>query len=355
MHDRYHRQRILSEIGERGQAHLRAGHAVLVGIGALGCITADMLARAGVGTITLIDRDIVDATNLQRQSLFTENDAREGTPKAEAARARLNAVNSAVDIRAVIADVTPARAEELIFSRQAPPPTAIVDGTDNFETRYILNDVSVKRSVPLVYGGAVGTRGTVAALVPGTTPCLRCLAPSPPKPGTVETCDTTGVLGPVVGIVASMQSAEAIKILSGNIGAVSGALVSIDAWRGEFRTVALRGTRDPACPCCGAQKFEFLESRSASGASVLCGRHTVQVTPSTHGRSVDLMAIESKLGAAALTMRTDSLVRATLDAERTEDAGHPVVVTVFADGRALISGIASPERARAIYARYVGL
>jgi adenylyltransferase/sulfurtransferase len=357
MDDRYHRQRIVPKIGESGQSRIRAGHAVIVGVGALGCVVADLLTRAGIGTVTLIDRDVVDATNLHRQTLFTEADATAGAPKAEAARIRLAHVNAEVAVRPVIADLTATSAEGLVFPREAPAPTVIVDGTDNFETRYVLNDLAVKHGVPLVYGGAVGTRGTVAALVPGMTACLRCIAPEPPAPGSVDTCDTAGVLGPVVGVVASMQAGEAIKILSGNTEAVVGALIWLDVWTGETRRVQLKGLRDPACPCCGARRFSFLESRSSSGASVLCGRHTVQVMPSAPvtGVPVDLGAIGARLRGVARTTTTGQFVRASLDGERSESPDRPVVLTVFGDGRALISGIASPERARSIYARYVGL
>ncbi len=254
MDDRYHRQRIVPMIGDTGQARIRGGHAVIVGVGALGCVVADLLVRAGAGTITLIDRDIVDPTNLHRQTLFTEADAAAGAPKAEAARARIAQVNSQVAVRPVIADLTSSAAEALVFAREAPAPTVIVDGTDNFETRYILNDLSVKRGVPLVYGGAVATRGTVAALVPGITACLRCIAPELPAAGTTDTCDTAGVLGPAVGVVASLQAAEAIKILSGNTDAIVGALISIDVWTGEMRRLELKWLRDSACTCCGASR-----------------------------------------------------------------------------------------------------
>jgi len=354
MDDRYHRQRIVPQIGDAGQARIRAAHAVIVGVGALGCVVADHLVRAGVGMVTVIDRDIVDPTNLHRQTLFTEADASSGAPKAEAARARLTQVNSGVVVRAVIADLTPATAERIVFAREVPVPAVIVDGTDNFETRYVLNDLAVKRAVPVVYGGAVGTRGAVGAIVPGVTACLRCIAPDPPSAGAVETCDTAGVLGPAVGVIASMQSAEAIKILSGHTEAVTGALVSIDVWTGDIRRVEIRGASDPGCPCCGGRRFEFLEARSASGASVLCGRQTVQVTPGTPA-GIDLDAIGARLRAVARTTSTGQFVRAALDAERPESPDRPVVLTVFPDGRALISGIASPDRARSIYTRYVGL
>ena len=354
MQDRYQRQRMVGRIGEAGQARIGAAHAVVVGVGALGCVTADHLVRAGVGRVTVIDRDIVDRSNLHRQSLFTEADADAGVPKAEAARARLSAANSEVEVRAVIADVTGPRAEGLVFGPDAPAPDVLIDGTDNFETRYVLNDLSVSRGVPLVYAGVVGTRGTAAALVPGRTPCLRCIAPEPPAPGTVETCDTAGVIGPAVGVVASWQAAEALKILSGNAHDAGRVMVDLDVWSGVVRTIALEGLRDPACPCCVGRVFEFLRAAPGEGATVLCGRGTVQITPRSVG-AVDLGAVEARMGATVRTHRSALFVRATLEGERRESEENPVVLTVFGDGRALVSGVSTAERARTIYARYVGL
>jgi adenylyltransferase/sulfurtransferase len=355
MHDRYQRQRALSAIGEAGQNRLRAAHAVVVGIGALGCVTADHLARAGVGRLTLIDRDIVDRTNLHRQSLYTEADADAGTPKAVAAHARLTAANSDIHIHPAIADITAARAESILFPTDAPPPDAIIDGTDNFDTRYILNDLSVKRTVPLIYAGVVGTRGTLAALIPGRTPCLRCLATDPPAPGTVETCDTAGVLGPAVGAIASLQAAEAIKILSGHLDAIRASMLEIDAWSGLIRTIDLAGLRDPVCPCCARREFAFLRPTATDGATVLCGRTTVQITP-RNGTPIDLPALAARMHAAGAPTRcAPQFLRASLDAERRESPDAPITLTVFADGRALISGVSTTQRARSLYARYVGL
>jgi adenylyltransferase/sulfurtransferase len=230
--DRYHRQTLLRQIGREGQKKLASSRALLVGCGALGTVLAEQLVRAGVGTIRIIDRDVVELTNLQRQTLFDESDAAEGVPKAIAAERRLGAINSAVRIEPIVADFHAGNAEEL-----AGRPDVILDGTDNAETRYLINDLAVKHGITWVYGACVGTEGRVMTVRPGDGPCLRCLFPEPPTAGELPTCDTAGVLGPLAGIVASLQAVAAIKLLSGNAAALGREMTAIDVWSNRIRSI----------------------------------------------------------------------------------------------------------------------
>ncbi len=382
--ERYHRQMLLPGIGEAGQRRLLAGRAVIVGCGALGTVAAELLVRAGVGTVTIVDRDVVELTNLQRQVLFDEADARAGLPKAEAARAKLQAINSQVHVEAVVADLEARGAEKLIgrvvgmggrARRVSLPPapsqregeldaapsqppegegeSVLLDCTDNFETRYLLNDAAVKLGVPLVYAGAVGTVGMSMTVLPGEGPCLRCVFEEPPDAGSAPTCDTAGVLGPVTAMIASVQAAEAIKILAGQRGAVSRELVSVDLWGNSWRRMDLRTARRPECPCCGERRFEFLDGQRGSRAATLCGRGAVQVTPPTVEQRLDLVALATRLGPHATVEASRFLVKGTLWAERGEN-GEPLELTVFPDGRAIVKGTTELDRARGIYAKYVG-
>ena len=355
---RYQRQMILPGFGEKGQRRLAAAHAVIVGVGALGCVTGDLLARAGVGTITLIDRDIVEKTNLQRQTLFTEADADAATPKAEAARARLAAVNSSIAIHARVADLTAASAMRLLDDA-ASPPTVLLDGTDNFETRYLLNDLAISRGLPLVYAGVVGTAAMAMTILPEAAdiacapgPCLRCVFPEPPPPGSAPTCDTAGVLGPVATTIAAYQATEAIKILLGRFDLVLRSLLSFDPWHGRRTRLDLADARRAECPCCGRRSFDFLDAAPSAPAVSLCGRGAVQVSPPAP-TTLDLAALADRLAPLGSFRKTDFLVIGELASER-GDGGEPVGLAVFADGRAQIRGVASPERARALYARFVG-
>lgn len=347
---------LLPGFGAAGQQRLLAAHAAVVGVGALGCAAADLLVRAGVGRITLIDRDVVELTNLQRQTLFDESDAAEGLPKAEAARRRLSRINSRIDVVAEVADLTARNAERLLSLRSGGPGV-LLDGTDNFETRYLLNDISVRHGIPYVYGGAVGTRGLEMAVIPQPKeseqrrPCLRCLFEDPPAPGTAPTCDTAGVLGPVVTAVAAAQAADAIRVLLGLGDEVPAGLLEIDLWAGVHRRLNVGGAR-PDCPCCGLGKFEFLDGRGAE-AMALCGQDAVQIAPASEIR-LDLGALAERLAPHGEFKQLGGfLVRGVLRAGRPESGGS-LGLTVFADGRAIINGTARPEIARAVYARYIG-
>ena len=361
---------LLPGIGVDGQRRLLNSHAAIVGCGALGTVAAETLARAGIGRITLIDRDFVEWTNLQRQTLYDEADAREAAPKAAAAAAKLARINSAVRIDAQIADFNSSNAERLLLLRDdlaAPDrtPGVIVDGTDNFETRYLINDVAIKHNVPYVYGGAVGTRGMQMTILPGRTACIRCAFPEPPAPGSTPTCDTAGVLAGATGIVANVQAAEAIKILLGRLDLIAPTLLEFDLWTNHLRRLDLSSARDPACPCCGLRRFDHLNAAAggAGGTVSLCGSASVQVLP-PHGAAaaIDLDALAARLAPHGPTVRTAHLLRITLDsddraggsADHRQSAGHerresPTELTVFRDGRAIIKGTTDPARARALY------
>lgn len=356
--DRYHRQTLLPDIGEQGQRRLFESHALIVGCGALGCVQADLLARAGVGTITILDRDVVELTNLQRQTLFEERDAREAMPKAEAAARRLARVNSGIRLRPMVVDFTHRNAEKILLDPAAPRPGVIVDGTDNLGTRYLLNDLSVKHSVAYIYGGAVGTRGMTMSILPGAdppTPCLRCVFPELPADRNQLTCDTAGVLGPVVAIAAAYQATEAIKALIGRADLCNRGLIEFDPWANQWRRVGALGAKTPGCPCCEARRFEFLEGRYSESVTVICTRNSggaVQIAPA-QGGTLDLRALRDRLqGQGEFTMN-DQLVRGVLRHEQS-DSAFPIELTVFRDGRTIVRGTTEPGVARAIHARYVG-
>lgn len=351
---RFARQAILPGVGVEGQARLARSHAAIVGIGALGCVIADLLARAGVGTLTLVDRDVVEMTNLQRQTLFSEADARAGTPKAEAAAARIAAVNSQCRVFAEVEDLRHDQAERVLglFASPDDRPGVIVDGTDNFQTRYLLNDLAIKHGVPLVYGGAVGTVGTQMTIVPGVTPCLRCIEPEVPGVQVGQTCDTAGIFAPASSIVASCEAGDAIKVLLGRIDLISGTLLQFDLWSHVRRRIKMDIARDLGCICCGQRTFEFLAGLGAVDGGVLCGRNSVQLAaPSGNQVGVELAVVADRLRALGSTTRTGSLVRASIPGMA---GGAAVEITVFADGRTIVSGTTDVGIAKAIAARVLG-
>lgn len=366
---RYHRQMLLPGFGREGQERLRAARVLIVGCGALGTVLADTLARAGVGFLRLVDRDVVELTNLQRQILFTEADVEQGLPKAEAARRALGRINRDVQVEAVVADFHHANAPAL-----ATGIDLILDGLDNFQTRYLLNDLAVRQGLPYLYGGAVGTTGMAMVFLPHappgppgpargridwpeslTTPCLRCVFPEAPPPGSTPTCDTAGVLASVVAFVAHHQATQALKLLIGAFEALDRSLVSIDLWRNEFRRLDLSGARREECPCCGQRVFSALDGHGESGLTTLCGRGAVQVRPDPdRARArLDLDVLAARLAPHGSFQATPFLLRGTLDRERGEHE-RPVELTLFPDGRALFTHVTRPEHARTLYDRYIG-
>jgi len=338
--ERYSRQVLFAGIGQEGQARLRASRAVVIGCGALGALHAEMLARAGVGRLRLVDRDFVEESNLQRQIMYEERDVRERLPKAVAAAARVGRINSEVGAEARVEDVNYSNVEELIGDADV-----VLDGTDNFETRFLLNDAAVKLGKPWVYGAAVGAYGVQMTIRPRVTPCLRCVFPDPPAPGTSPTCDTAGVILPVVAAVASYQVAEALKLLAGRPDQLHGALLQFDLWENTSARLRLGAAGEMGdCPACRQGRYEFLTARGGQLATTLCGRNAVQLTPGARGR-VDFARLAEKLGGAGAVSYNRFLLRFAADG---------CEITVFPDARAIVKGTEDPAVARSLYARYVG-
>jgi adenylyltransferase/sulfurtransferase len=333
--ERYSRQIRFTPFGEDGQRNLAASTAVIVGCGALGTVQAALLARAGVGTLRLVDRDYVEESNLQRQILYIEEDVRLGLPKAEAARRHLLAANPEVTVEAHVSDLNPADADELLGGA-----TVILDGTDNFETRLLINDYSVREGIPWIYGAAVGSYGIAMPILPDDSACFRCVYPEPPG-GVQPTCETAGVLGPVTSVIGSVQAMEALKILAGHADAVRRKIFRADLWNGPVRETAMP-ERDPACPACGRREFVWLQGKHRAPVS-LCGRNAVQI----HERSRPL-----NLTKLATQLEGLGSVRSNEFALRFHDGEHEV--TVFPDGRAIIKGTTDIGVARSVYSRYVG-
>ncbi len=342
--NRYHRQSILPEFGEQGQQALRGAHVLVVGAGALGCPALDLLARAGVGHLSVLDRDIVEETNLQRQTLFAQADI--GRAKAEAAAERLRAINPTIRVEAIAEDLTGENAEAIVLPH--PRPGVVLDCTDNFLTRYLLNDVCVKHALPLVYGGAVATRGVQLTIRPGLTACLRCLFPDEPAPGAGETCDTAGVLAPVTAIIGATQAADALKLLVAP-HRLSDTMLSFDLWSNRRSRISLRSARDPDCPTCAQRRFVCLDA-AHSEPRTLCGRNSVQVPAPARSARIDLRALHARLANSG-TFAIDDKGAGHLSGKLAD--GTPL--HVFADGRAIIGATTDHARARSIYARFIGL
>lgn len=336
--DRYARQRILPEIGDDGQERLAGAHAVVVGCGALGSVQAELLARAGVGRLTVIDRDFVERANLQRQVLFTDDDAEASTPKAVAAERALVAINPEIRVRGVVDDLHAGSAEALLAGADV-----VCDGTDNFETRYLINDWAVRERVPWVYAGVIGTGGLVMPIVPGETACLTCVFETPPPAGSLPTCETAGVLGPVAVVVAGLQTVETIKLLVGARDRLLPGLLRYDGWEGSFTTVSSGGPR-PGCPACGAGDLAWLEGRRGSRAAHLCGRDAIQILPRDTSRP-SLPAIAERIAGEWDVRVGEHLLRARREG---------VTVNLFRDGRAIVDGTTEEAVARSILARLVG-
>jgi len=336
--DRYSRQMLFGGIGPEGQRAIGRARVAIVGCGGLGSVQAALLVRAGVGHVRLIDRDFVEESNLQRQILYDESDVRSLEPKAAAAARKLAQVNSLVEIEGLVDDLNPATVGRLLDGVDV-----ILDGTDNFDARYLLNDYAVKTGTPWVYGACVGSYGLTFTILPGETACLRCVFESAPPPGLTPTCDTTGVLGSLVATVASLQAVEALKLVAGRRAALNRRIVMLDLWDNTYDEVELP-TADPGCPCCGKRRFDYLESRAGSETSSLCGRDAVQIRARA-GAKLDLDELAARLAPLGHVERNPFLLRADID------AWH---LTVFGDGRAIVGGTDDPAVAKSVYARYVG-
>jgi molybdopterin/thiamine biosynthesis adenylyltransferase len=336
--DRYSRQSRFPPLGDAGQQRLAAARAVICGCGALGSMSAALLARAGVGNLRIVDRDFVELNNLQRQMLFDESDVAADLPKAVAAAENLRAINSSIEIEPVVADITAANVLELCAGADV-----LLDGTDNFETRFLLNEAALKLNIPWVYGGAIGASGQCLTMIPGETICLRCLIPESPPPGSLPTCDSAGILGPIIGVIASLQVCEAIKIASGNRAAINRQLTVVELWENQIRQVGLQRLQAEGCPTCRNGEFPWLAGEHGSQTAILCGRNAVQIRPAAG--KLDLADLATKLAGVGAVTRNAYLLRLAVD---------DYVLTVFPDGRAIIAGVDDPVMARTLYARYIG-
>ncbi|MNZ68362.1 Molybdopterin-synthase adenylyltransferase [compost metagenome] len=340
--DRYSRQMRFAPVGETGQHALGNSRAAIVGMGALGSVIAQHLVRSGVGYVRIIDRDIIEWSNLQRQMLYTEDDVKALLPKAAAAAEHLRSINSSVSIEPYVSDLTAENADELLADVDL-----IIDGSDNFSVRYLINDYSIKHRVPWIYGGAVGASGMTMSIIPLETPCYRCIFDTPPAPGTTDTCETSGVLSPIVDIVGSLQAAEAIKLLSGNRQALHRTLFQVDLWNHSWMPIDMTDAKRDDCACCGSRSFDYLEGgHSHAVAASLCGRNAVQITPPQ----------PALLDLSQLAVRFEQLGKVTLNRYllRIELQEHLTIV-LFNDGRAIIQGTDILSKARSIYAEFLGI
>ncbi|PGT80677.1 MULTISPECIES: thiazole biosynthesis adenylyltransferase ThiF [Bacillaceae] len=337
--ERYSRQMLFTPIGEKGQDNIRKKHVLIVGAGALGTASAEMIARAGIGKLTIVDRDYVEWSNLQRQQLYIEDDAINRIPKAVAAKQHLEKINSEVEVISYVEDVTSANIEEF-----AEGVDVIIDATDNFETRLLINDLSIKNNIPWVYGGCVGSYGLSFTIIPNETPCLHCLLKHIPFDG--MTCDTVGVISPIVSMVASHQAAEALKILVADMENLRGKLVSFDLWKNQYSSINMDRLKNDACPTCGSDPvFPYLTAEMETKAAVLCGRDTVQIRPSS-GKQFSFEQIAERIKPIADAFLENPFLMSFTFGE------HRIVL--FKDGRALIHGTKDISEAKKIYHRYIG-
>ncbi len=339
MNERYSRQILFSAIGETGQEKLLQSRVLIIGCGALGAAHAETLSRAGVGFLRIVDRDFVEFSNLQRQTLFSESDAKEKLPKAVAANKRLAEINSEIEVEAVVADVNHSNIENLIEDCDL-----ILDGTDNFQTRYLINDVCVKLKKTWIYGAAVSSYGVTMTIIPNVTPCLRCIFEEMPGAGSSPTCDTAGVIQPIISTISAVQTTEALKILTGNFDKLHESLLQFDVWQNDWRKIKL-GRPNADCKTCGQRGFEFLEAENTEFSAVLCGRNAVQISP-PKPTQIDLLNLAEKLKNLGAVKQNEYLLRLTVgDFE----------LTVFQDARAIIRGTDDVSVARSLYAKFVGV
>ncbi|CAN5350081.1 molybdopterin-synthase adenylyltransferase MoeB [soil metagenome] len=338
MNERYSRQILFNQIGKNGQEKLLNSRVLLVGCGALGASHAEILGRAGVGFLRIVDRDFVEFTNLQRQTLYSESDAKERLPKAVAANNRLTEINSEIEIDAIVADVNHSNIESFVKDVDL-----ILDGTDNFQIRYLINDTCVKLKKTWIYGAAVSSYGTTMTIFPNETPCLRCIFEEMPDAGSSPTCDTAGVIQPIISSISAIQTTEALKILTGNFDVLHKSLIQIDVWQNDWRKIKL-GKPNKDCETCAKRNFEFLDAESAEFSAVLCGRNAVQIAP--RATQINLENLAEKLKSHGEIKLNEYLLRLTIE---------DYELTVFRDGRAIIRGTDDISVARSVYAKYIGL
>jgi adenylyltransferase/sulfurtransferase len=338
VNDRYSRQILFSGIGEEGQRKLRAARVLIVGCGALGSAHAEAFCRAGIGRLRIVDRDFVEPSNLQRQTMFTESDAEKHLPKAIAAANHLREINSEVEIEPYVADVNHSNVERLIDGGDV-----VVDGTDNFATRYSINDACVKHETNWIYGAAVGSYGVTMTIRPHQTACLRCVFEEAPPAASAPTCDTAGVIMPIISIVSAVQVTEALKLITGQIAELHGSLMQFDVWQNEWRKIGI-GAAHADCPTCGLGQFESLSPAATETAAVLCGRDAVQISPS-QPTVVDFRSLAERLRPAGDVKFNEYLLRFRTG---------PFELTVFQDARSIVRGTDQIATARSLYAKYIG-
>jgi len=336
--DRYSRQIRFTPIGAEGQLRIGSARVALIGAGALGSVSAELLVRAGVGFLRIIDRDFVELSNLQRQSLYDEDDVRNNLPKAVAAAAKLKRINSTIHVEPIVDDVNPVTVEDYIKDVDL-----VLDALDNFETRFVINDACVKHTRPWIYSSAVGSYGLVMPIIPGKSPCLRCLIGSLPAPGSSPTCDTDGVIGPITHVIASIQVAEALKWITGNGEAKNLELITFDVWTHQFHRVALGAEAMKACPACAEGRFDYLDG-SPLRTVTLCGRNAVQLIPGVRS-DMNFSQLSNSIGTSGTVQYNEFLLRCS---------SPPFELTVFKDGRAIVKGTEDPGIARSVYTKIVG-
>lgn len=339
--DRYSRQTLFKPLGKEGQKKLGRKSVIIVGCGALGSATANTLARAGVGHLKIIDRDFVDESNLQRQMLFDEDDIANNLPKAIAAQKKLKKINSTIEIDAVVSDLNFTNVDELLKGTDV-----VIDGLDNFETRFLINDFCIKKKISWIYGACVGSMGLSMNIVPDVTPCIRCVFETQPPHGSSPTCDTSGIIAPIANIIASIQTTEALKILTDNLGVLNKHLISIDVWKNKYTYINIENAKDATdCPVCKNGKFEFLTAKTGSSTTTLCGRNAVQIRYN-NVKNVNFNEIGKRLARIGKVEFNDFLMKFKID-------GYDI--SLFNDGRAIILGTNDPVLAKKLYTKYIGM
>src|SRR3989338_3166059 len=338
---RYHRQYLFKKIGEEGQQKLLASRVTIIGCGALGTVLVNTLGRAGVGFIRIIDRDFIEFNNLQRQVLFDEDDIKENLPKAIAAERKIKKINSSIQVEAIVSDVNYTNIEQFVKDVDL-----VLDGTDSFETRFLINDACVKLGKPWIYGAVIGSHGLTMSIIPGKTACLRCVFESAPPPALTPTCDTAGIIAPASMVIASLETTEAIKFLTGNKKDLNRTLYSYDVWTREAKSFKLEGLRDATdCPTCKGRKFEYLSGDNAPKTTTLCGRNAVQITRSDQVK-LDFKELANRFNQVGSVKFNPFMLQAKIDSYE---------FTVFPDGRAIIKGTNDPAQAKTIYSKYIGV
>lgn len=337
---RYSRQVLFPYIGTEGQKKLTTSKIAIAGMGALGTAIASQMVRAGVGYVRIIDRDFVEFSHLYRQLLYDENDAKETYPKAIAAKLRLKNINSEVEIDSKLADITWKNAEELLTGVDL-----ILDGTDNFETKYLINDVAQKHKIPWIYGEAIGSRGKTFTIIPDKTACFACIYPEQPIHGTIETSGTSGVISPIANLVAAYQTSEALKLLVGDYEHLNKLLLSFDLWNNKFDKLDMINSRSDNCPACTHQKYEHLKPKNKKEQFLsLCGNDTVQITL-PNNMKFDLARLAEKLRRAGKVEETEFLLKFMIDDYN---------LTIFPDGKIMVHGTNDVMVAKSLYTRYIG-